>query len=148
MVPPRLNSSGALDIDSPGLLPSPASLGDNVEEEEEEEEMILEEDVGVDDDDDEEDRFQDQIKRRKHLSDTDPRSNSPLFPPMPEEEGMVQLSSPKAKPQNEADEVLTEPRDQKQQFHPFPPHAYRLLEVGLKPLHLLNESNYQRAVSK
>ena len=66
VVPLRLNSNGTLDIDSSGLLPSPASLGDNVEEEEEEEEMILEEDVGVDDDDDEEDRYQEQMKR-KHL---------------------------------------------------------------------------------
>ena len=65
VVPLRLTSNGTLDIDSPGLLPSPASLGDNVEEEEEEE-MILEEDVGVDDDDDEEDRYQEQMKR-KHL---------------------------------------------------------------------------------
>ena len=63
MVPLRLNSNGTLDIDSPGLLPSPASLGDKIEEEEE---MILEEDVGVDDDDDEEDRYQEQMKR-KHL---------------------------------------------------------------------------------
>ena len=66
VVPLRLTSNGTLDIDSPGLLPSPASLGDKIEEEEEEE-MILEEDVGVDDDDDdEEDRYQEQMKR-KHL---------------------------------------------------------------------------------
>ena len=48
------------------------------------------------------------------------------------EEGMVQLSSPdKSRPQNEAEEVQTEPKDPKQQFQPFPPHAYKLLEVGL-----------------
>ena len=46
---------------------------------------------------------------------------------------MVQLSSPtKSRPQNaEAEEVQTEPKDPKQQFQPFPPHAYKLLEVGL-----------------
>ena len=49
------------------------------------------------------------------------------------EEGMVQLSSSpnKSRPQNEAEEVQTEPKDPKQQFQPFPPHAYKLLEVGL-----------------
>ena len=52
---------------------------------------------------------------------------------------MVQSSSPnKSRPQNEAEEVQTEPKDPKQQFQPFPPHAYKLLEVGLARVPFIN----------